>query len=145
MSDPVHERPVGTPLTDETWAGLAPSVLVSVARYDACRLEIERSGLAPGIREAVAEPVYSDWQLPGQYPISAYVNDLDGHARLHGAMGTLTREARSELSVLLAALDARFVSASVPDEEGELRPWLKPSPGDEPHGFRLRRPRRHPW
>ncbi|WP_250292943.1 hypothetical protein [Streptomyces atroolivaceus] len=114
-------------------------MLVSVARYDVCRLEIERSGLAQGIREAVAEPVYSlrnrfsywerlvrrmesDWQLPGQYPIRAYVNDLDGHARLHSAMGTLTREARSELSVLLATLDARFVSASVPDEEGELRP-----------------------
>ncbi|MFE3591546.1 hypothetical protein ACFXOY_29030 [Streptomyces niveus] len=150
------------PNTDETWSRLAPSAIDSVARYDACRLEIERARVAPGIREKITDPVYSvrnlfsswehlvrrmesDWQLPGQYPISAYTNDLDARDQLQIAMGTLTEEAQAELSILLAALDARFVRESVLDEVGELRPWLKPSSGEEPHGFWLRKPRDHPW
>ncbi|MFF3956309.1 hypothetical protein ACFYY1_24225 [Streptomyces sp. NPDC001890] len=137
-------------------------MIASVSQYDACRLEIERSRVSPSIREKFADPLYSvknlfsfwehlvrrmesGWQLPGQYPISAYINDLDSRDQLQIAMGTLTDEAQTELSALLAALDARFVHQSVPDEVGELRPWLKPSSGEEPHGFWLRKPRNHPW
>ncbi|MFD9607175.1 hypothetical protein [Streptomyces sp. NPDC059970] len=158
----MNEMSTETPKTDEAWSRLTPSVINSVSRYDACRLKIERSRVAPTIREKITDPVYSvknlfsswehlvrrmesDWQLPGQYPISAYINDLDARDQLQIAMGTLTDEAQAELSALLAALDARFVHESVPDEAGELRPWLKPSSGEEPHGFWLRKPRNHPW
>ncbi|MFE7107791.1 hypothetical protein ACFU98_32055 [Streptomyces sp. NPDC057575] len=157
----MNERSTETPNTDEAWSRLTPSAINSVSLYDACRLEIERSRVAPSIREKITDPVYSvkklfsswehlvrrmesDWKLPGQYPISAYINDLDARDQLQIAMGTLTDEAQAELSALLAALDARFVHESVPDEVGELRPWLKPSSG-EPHGFWLRKPRNHPW
>ncbi|MET8746403.1 hypothetical protein [Streptomyces sp. NPDC004728] len=158
----MNERLAETPNTEELWSGLTPSAIGSVSRYDAWRLEIERSRVAPSIREKITDPVYSlknlfsswerlvrrmesDWQLAGQYPISAYINDLDARDQLQIAMGTLTDEARARLSALLATLDARFVQGSVPDEEGELRPWLKPSSGEEPHGFWLRKPRNHPW
>lgn len=158
----MNERSTEAPNTGETWSGLTPSTIDSVSRYDACRLGIERSRVASSVREKIADPVYSvknlfsswehlvrrmesDWKLPGQYPISAYINDLDARDQLQIAMGTLTDEARAELSALLAALDARFVHESVPDEVGELRPWLKPSSGEEPHGFWLRKPRNHPW
>lgn len=158
----MNERSAETPNTEELWSGLTPSAIDSISRYDAWRLEIERSRVAPSIREKITDPVYSlknlfsswerlvrrmesDWQLAGQYPISAYINDLDARDQLQIAMGTLTDEARAKLSALLATLDARFVQGSVPDEEGELRPWLKPSSGEEPHGFWLRKPRNHPW
>ncbi|MFC8592411.1 hypothetical protein [Streptomyces atroolivaceus] len=151
-----------SPHTDETWSRLAESAINSIAQYDAYRLEIELEGLAPKIREKITEPLYSmrrlfsswehlvrrmesDWKLPGQYPISAYINDLDSRSRLQTAMATLNGEAQAELSPLLAELDNRFVHESVPDESGELRPWLKPSSGEEPHGFWLRKPHRHPW
>lgn len=158
----MNERSAETPNTEELWSGLTPSAIASVSRYDAWRLEIERSRVAPSIREKITDPVYSlknlfssweclvrrmesDWQLAGQYPISAYINDLDARDQLQIAMGTLPDEARAKLSAPLATLDARFVQGSVPDEEGELRPWLKPSSGEEPHGFWLRKPRNHPW
>ncbi|MFE2935195.1 hypothetical protein [Streptomyces sp. NPDC059278] len=158
----MNERLAETPNTEDLWSVLTPSVIDSVSRYDAWRLEIERSRVTPSIREKITDPVYSlknlfsswerlvrrmesDWQLAGQYPISAYINDLDARDQLQIAMGTLTDEARAKLSALLATLDARFVQGSAPDEEGELRPWLKPSSGEEPHGFWLRKPRNHPW
>lgn len=158
----MSERAAETPYTGETWSSLTPSAIDSVARYDASRLEIERSRVAPSIREKITDPTYSlkklfsswehlvrrmesDWQLPGQYPIGAYINDLDAREQLQTAMGTLSEEAQAELSPLLATLDARFVHESVPDEAGELRPWLKPSSGEEPQGFWLRKPRNHPW
>ncbi|MFJ1551963.1 hypothetical protein [Streptomyces sp. NPDC088246] len=66
--------------------------------------------------ENLVRRMESDWQLPGQYPISAYINDLDARDQLQIAMGTLTDEAQAELSAPLAALDTRFVYESVPDE-----------------------------
>ncbi|MFI6650021.1 hypothetical protein ACIBI8_20710 [Streptomyces sp. NPDC050529] len=150
------------PQTDEAWSRLNRSAINSIAKYDACRLETELEGLAPIVREKVTEPLYSmrnlfsswehlvsrmesGWKLPGQYPISAYVNDLDSRSRLETDLGKLNDEAQAVLSPLLAELDNRFNRESVPDDSGELRPWLNPSSGAEPEGFWLRKPRRHPW
>lgn len=151
-----------TPKTDETWHRLTPPAINSIAEYDIFRLKVELEGLAPSIQEKITTPLYSmrkllsswehlvrrmesDWKLPGQYPISAYINDLDSRSRLQISMGTLNDEAQAELSPLLLELDNRFLHESVPDDSGELRPWLKPSSGAEPHGFWLRKPRNHPW
>lgn len=157
-----HHESSDAPQTDQKWSRLTESTIGSIAIYDAHRLEIELEGLAPKIREKIREPLYSmkmlfrswehlvrrmesDWKLPGQYPISAYINDLDSRSNLQMAMGTLNDEAQEELSPLLAELDRRFVHESVLDESGELRPWLNPSSGEEPSGFWLRKPHRHPW
>ncbi|MFF1463785.1 hypothetical protein [Streptomyces sp. NPDC058330] len=117
----------------------------------------ERSRVAPSIREEITDPVYSfknviwswehlvrrmesDWQLPRQYPISAYINDLDARDQLPIAMGALTGEVPAELSALLGALDARVVHESVPDEGGPVAqgthhvPWYfsaEPSVGGD--------------
>lgn len=151
-----------SPATDEVWSRLAPSVLHSISQCDARRLEIERDRVAIDIREQVTNPLYSvrnrfsfwehlvrrmesGWQLPGQYLISDYVNDLDSRYGLQIAIGALAEDAQMQLSTLLAALDTRFVDASVPDDASELRPWMTPSSGEEPHGFLLRKPRSYPW
>lgn len=151
-----------SPTTDEVWSKIAPSMLHSISQCDTHRLEIERDRVAPEIREHITDPLYSvrnrfsfwehlvrrmesDWQLPGQYLISDYVNDLDSRYGLQIAIGTLTEDAQAQLSTLLAALDTRFVHASVPDDASELRPWMTPSSGEEPHGFWLRKPRSYPW
>ncbi|MEU1212003.1 hypothetical protein ABZ424_05980 [Streptomyces sp. NPDC005790] len=161
FSESQHEAS-DTPCTDEAWSLLSTSAIDSIAKYDAYRLAIELEGLAPKIRANISEPLYSmrnlftswehlvrrmesDWRLPGQYPISAYINDLDSRSRLEIDMGKLNDEAQAVLSPLLAELDIRFTRESVPDESGELRPWLNPSSGAEPHGFWLRKPRNHPW
>ncbi|WNO73992.1 hypothetical protein [Streptomyces sp. AM8-1-1] len=87
----------------------------------------------------------ADWQVEGQYPISAYSNDLDSRDQLQVSLGELPDTAQAALAGLLRALDARFMHRTEPDGTGELRPWLRPSSGTTWHGFWLRKPVVVPW
>ncbi|MFF4539020.1 hypothetical protein [Streptomyces aureus] len=154
------------PDTRTVWAGLPAEVLEAVARCDAERLEVERSRVAPALRERITTPVYSvadrfaSWERvvrrmePGRssddfYPISAYENDLDSRDSLEQLMLGLPAEAREgALGQLLAQLDERFAAASVPDPERSLRAWVRPAkerPEAELAQWWKRRPLRDPW
>ncbi|MET9670129.1 hypothetical protein ABZY19_33010 [Streptomyces sp. NPDC006475] len=85
------------------------------------------------------------WQVEGQYPISAYSNDLDCRDQLQASLSQLPDAAQAELAGLLRALDERFMQRTESDGTGELRPWLRPSSGTARHGFWLRKPRIVPW
>ncbi|WP_327683171.1 hypothetical protein [Streptomyces sp. NBC_00467] len=152
---------MNTPDTDATWASLTETTLASIKASDARRLSVERSRVAPDVREKITEPVYSlknrfsfwerlirrmeaDWQVEGQYPISAYSNDLECR-ELQVSLSELPDTAQPELAGLLRALDARFMHRTEPDGTGELRPWLRPSSGTARHGFWLRKPVVVPW
>lgn len=148
------------------WNALSPSVLETIARCNTDRLEMERSRVAPHIREKMTAPVYSvadrfaSWERvvrrmePGWgghdfYPISAYGNDLDSRDALDQVMRALPDKAdEGPLGQLLARLDARFRAATLPDPERSLRPWVRPAtegPEDELGGWWGRRPLRIPW
>ncbi|MEV6191850.1 hypothetical protein AB0M19_05550 [Streptomyces sp. NPDC051920] len=141
-------------------------VLEAVARCDAERLEVERSRVAPALRERITTPVYSvadrfaswervvrrmepGWSSEDFYPISAYENDLDSRDSLEQLMLGLPAEAREgALGQLLAQLDERFAAASVPDPERSLRAWVRPTkerPEAELPQWWMRRPLRDPW
>ncbi|MEU4165855.1 hypothetical protein AB0F46_03065 [Streptomyces sp. NPDC026665] len=141
-------------------------VLEAVARCDAERLEVERSRVAPALRERITTPVYSvadrfaswervvrrmepGWSSEDFYPISAYENDLDSRDSLEQLMLGLPAEAREgALGQLLARLDERFAAASVPDPERSLRAWVRPTkerPEAELPQWWMRRPLRDPW
>jgi hypothetical protein len=156
--------PLETPDTDAAWSGLSGEALAGIAECDARRLTLERSRVAPHIREKITEPLYSvrnlfafwerlvrrmesGWQLPGQYPISAYSNDLDARDHLQHAVQSLPAPARTPLEELLARLDERFLAQTVPDDAGELRPWVRPSAAatDEPGEHWRRKPVINPW
>ncbi|MFF3884714.1 hypothetical protein [Streptomyces sp. NPDC001914] len=141
-------------------------VLEAVARCDAERLEVERSRVAPALRERITTPVYSvadrfaswervvrrmepGWSSEDFYPISAYENDLDSRDSLEQLMLGMPAEAREgALGQLLARLDERFAAASVPDPERSLRAWVRPTkerPEAELPQWWMRRPLRDPW
>ncbi|MER6538794.1 RHS domain-containing protein [Streptomyces sp900105755] len=99
---------------------------------------------------------YTALRFPGQYydPESglhynfrAYGNDLDSRDSLDEVMDALPAAAREgALGTLLASLDARFEAASVPDPEGSLRPWVRPTKEHARLPDRWRRkPLRTPW
>lgn len=153
---------MNAPDTDATWASLTEATLASIKASGARRLSVERSRVAPVVQEKITEPVYSlknrfsfwerlvrrmeaDWQVEGQYPISAYSNDLDCRDQLQVSLSELPDTAQPELAGLLRALDARFMHRTEPDGTGELRPWLRPSSGTARHGFWLRKPVVVPW
>ncbi|MCT9006944.1 hypothetical protein [Streptomyces rhizosphaerihabitans] len=138
----------------------------AVARCDAERLELERSRVAPELRERITTPVYSvadrfaswehvvrrmepGWSSDDFYPISAYENGLDSRDSLDQLMnGQLAVARQGALGQLLAQLDARFAAASVPDPERSLRAWVRPtkaSPEAELAEWWKRRPLRDPW
>ncbi|MFE2331375.1 hypothetical protein [Streptomyces coelicoflavus] len=148
------------------WDALSPSVLEAIARCDAERLEVERSRVAPHIREKMTAPVYSvadrfaswervirrlepGWDGDDFYPISAYDNDLDSRDALDQVMRALPEEAcEGPLGQLLARLDTRFSAATLPDPELSLRPWVRPTterPEDELAEWWKRKPVRVPW
>ncbi|MEU4483969.1 hypothetical protein AB0H94_03575 [Streptomyces purpurascens] len=127
---------------------------------------MERSRVAPDLREKITAPVYSvadrfaswerlvrrlepGWSSDEFYPISAYDNDLDSRDALDEVMRVLTVEAfEGALGQLLARLDARFGGATLPDPEGSLRPWVRPTnerPEEELGEWRKRKPVRVPW
>ncbi|MGW1625151.1 hypothetical protein [Streptomyces sp. NPDC002172] len=155
----------GAPESRAVWEVLPRPVLEAVAGVDARRLEVERARVAPHLRERITRPVYSvadrfaSWERlvgrmetgrPGGddfYPISAYGNDLDSRDSLDEVMDALPAAAREgALGTLLAALDARFDAASVPDPEGSLRPWVRPAKDHTQLPDRWRRkPLRTPW
>ncbi|TLS45921.1 hypothetical protein FE633_12245 [Streptomyces montanus] len=148
------------------WDQLPEPVLDAIAACDAERLEVERSRLAPELREKITAPVYSvadrfaswerlvrrmepGWSSEDFYPVSAYGNDLDSRDSLEEVMHALPAEAREgALGRLLARLDARFCAASVPDPERSLRPWVRPmneKPEVELAEWWKRKPVREPW
>ncbi|MEV7321516.1 hypothetical protein [Streptomyces sp. NPDC093970] len=155
----------GAPESRAAWRTLPPPVLEAVALIDARRLEVERARVAPHLRERITRPVYAvadrfaSWERlvrrmePGPpegddfYPISAYGNDLDSRDSLDEVMNALPAAAREgTLGALLAALDARFDAASVPDPEGSLRPWVRPTKDHAELPDRWnRKPLRTPW
>ncbi|MEW2163025.1 hypothetical protein AB0912_08505 [Streptomyces sp. NPDC007084] len=138
----------------------------AVARCDAERLEVERSRVAPELRERITAPVYSvadrfaswervvrrmepGWTSDDFYPISAYENDLDSRDSLEQLMNGHLAEAREgALGRLLSKLDERFVAATEPDPELSLRAWVRPTkarPEAELGVWWKRRPLRDPW
>ncbi|WP_437058230.1 hypothetical protein [Streptomyces sp. enrichment culture] len=147
------------------WDELSPSVLEAIARCDAERLELERSRVAPHIREKMTVPVYSvasrfaswerlvrrletDWPAENLYMVE-YNNDLDSRDSLSDVMSVLIEEeGGQELSQLLECLDARFHAATVPDPDLSLRPWIRPTknrPEEELGEWWKRKPVRVPW
>ncbi|MFI1755778.1 hypothetical protein [Streptomyces sp. NPDC020571] len=154
------------PQSRTVWNALSPSVLEAVARCHAARLKVERSRVAPHLREKMTVPVYpvadrfASWERlvrrmePGWdgddfYPISAYGNDLDSREALGLVMRALPEEVdQGTLGQLLARLDARFRAATLPDPERSLRPWVRPTTGrpeDELGEWWGRKPLRIPW
>ncbi|MFE9767735.1 hypothetical protein ACFYPC_24970 [Streptomyces sp. NPDC005808] len=154
------------PESRAVWAELPEPVLAEIARLDAERLELERSRVAPQLREKITAPVYSvadrfaswervvcrmepGWSSEDFYPVSAYDNDLDSRDTLDDLVQVLPTEAREgALGRLLARLDARFRAASVPDPELTLRPWVRPTkekPESELGEWWKRKPVREPW
>lgn len=148
------------------WAELSAEVMEVVARCDAERLEVERSRVAPELRERITTPVYSvadrfaswervvrrmepGWSFDDFYSISAYENDLDSRDSLEQLMLGLPAEAREGAPAqLLAQLDERFAAASVPDPERSLRAWVRPtkaSPEVDLAQWWKRRPLSEPW
>ncbi|WP_189190337.1 hypothetical protein [Streptomyces albiflavescens] len=148
------------------WADLPDAVLEAVVRSDAERLEVERSRVAPKVREAMTVPVYSvadrfaswervvrrmepGWSSEDFYPISAYGNDLDSRDALGASMRAMPATVREgALGDLLARLDARFHAASVRDPDGSLRPWVRPTkekPESELGEWWSRKPVLPPW
>ncbi|MFE1247704.1 hypothetical protein [Streptomyces sp. NPDC058735] len=130
------------------------------------RLEVERSRVAPHLREKITSPTYSvadrfaswerlvrqmepGWSSDEFYPVSAYGNDLDSRDALDEVMRALPPEAgEGALGQLLAGLDARFRAATVPDPERSLRPWVRPTherPEAELRWWWKRKPVRVPW
>ncbi|WP_329186525.1 hypothetical protein [Streptomyces sp. NBC_01428] len=161
-----HEMFRSAPETNAAWAALPAAVRDAVAGCDAERLEVERSRVAPELRERITSPVYSvqerfaswervvrrmepGWASDDFYPISAYANDLDSRDSLGQLMNTQLAEAREgSLSRLLSQLDERFVAATVPDPEHSLRAWVRPTrtrPEAELGVWWKRRPLRDPW
>lgn len=153
---------IEAPDSQARWSSLTEPTLESIRRYDAGQLSLELARVSPRIREKITDPVYSlrnmfstwerlvrrmeaGWQNEGQYPISAYANDLDSRDQLQAAMSALPDAAQAELSSLLRVLDERFLGQTELDAIGELGPWLKPSSGEDRHGFWLRKPRVIPW
>ncbi|MFE9704798.1 hypothetical protein [Streptomyces sp. NPDC005930] len=154
------------PQSRTVWEALSPTVLEAIARCDAERLEVERSRVAPHLREGTTVPVYSvvgrfaswerlirrlesDWDDDDFYPVSAYSNDLDSRDALDQVMRALPEEAGAgPLGQLLARLDARFRAATLPDPERSLRPWVRPTselPEGELGEWWGRKPVRIPW
>ncbi|MEU0964923.1 hypothetical protein ABZ357_05560 [Streptomyces sp. NPDC005917] len=155
----------GAPESRAAWQTLPQPVLEAVERIDAQRLEVERARVAPHLRERITRPVYSvadrfaSWERLVRrmeadrpsgddfYPISAYGNDLDSRDNLDEVMNALPAAAREgNLGTLLDALDARFDAASVPDPEGSLRPWVRPTKDHSQLPDRwCRKPVHTPW
>ncbi|MGH4029385.1 hypothetical protein ACQB60_10670 [Actinomycetota bacterium Odt1-20B] len=154
------------PDSQAVWEGLPSLVREAIVRCDAEQLAVERSRVAPHLRASIVEPVYSvahrfaswervvrrmepGWSSEKFYPISAYSNDLDSRDSLAETMRSLPAEAREgELGKLLAQLDARFRAQSVPDPEGSLRPWVRPTDERPEAGLGewwRRKPIREPW
>ncbi|MEV8032781.1 hypothetical protein [Streptomyces sp. NPDC086182] len=154
------------PATRSVWTGLSAEIVEAVARCDAERLEVERSRVAPELRERITTPVYSvadrfaswervvrrmepGWSSDDFYPVGAYANDLGSRDSLQQLMLGLPAEAREGApGRLLARLDERFTAASVPDPERSLRAWVRPteaSPEAELAQWWKRRPLRDPW
>ena len=154
------------PESRAVWEELSPAVLEAIARCDAERLEVERSRVAPHLREKITSPAYSaanrfaswerlvrrmepGWSSDEFYPISAYDNDLDSRDALDEVMRALPAEAgEGALGQLLARLDARFRAVTVPDPERSLRPWVRPTmerPEEELGEWWKRKPVRVPW
>lgn len=148
------------------WDALSQTALEAIARCDAERLEVERSRVAPHVREKIMAPVYSvadrfaswerlvrrmepGWSSDDFYPISAYDNDLDSRDALDQVMRALAPETGDDpLRQLLARLDARFRAATLPDPELSLRPWVRPTaerPEEELGEWWKRKPARVPW
>lgn len=161
-----HDVFWAAPCSRSVWDVLSPSVLEAIARCDAERLQVERSRVAPHIREKMTVPVYSvadrfaswerlirrlepGWDGDDFYPISAYDNDLDSRDALDQVMHALPEEANEgPLGQLLARLDTRFRAATVPDPERSLRPWVRPTmerPEEELGEWWKRKPVRVPW
>lgn len=155
------------PESRAVWAELSGPVLDAVARCDAERMEVERSGLAPKAQESMADPVYSvthrfaswervvrrmepGWSSKGFYPVSAYSNDLDSRDSLENLMRSALLAVAREgaLGLLLARLDSRFRAETVPNPELSLRPWVRPTK-EKPEAhlgeWWKRKPRREPW
>ncbi|GGS87529.1 hypothetical protein [Streptomyces violaceus] len=154
------------PESKAVWDELSEPVLEAIARCDAERLEVERSRVAPQVREKITAPVYSvadrfaswerlvrrmepGWSSDDFYPISAYDNDLDSRDALDEVMRALPAEAgEGGLGQLLTRLDARFRAATLPDPERSLRPWVRPTnerPEAELGEWWKRKPVRVPW
>ncbi|MFE7069991.1 hypothetical protein ACFU96_07885 [Streptomyces sp. NPDC057620] len=154
------------PESKAVWDELPEAVRTAIAGCDAERLAVERSRVAPELREKITAPVYSvaerfaswervvrrmepGWSSEDFYPVSAYSNDLDSRDSLDEVMRGLPEEARAgALGRLLERLDARFRAASVPDPDGSLRPWVRPTkerPEAELAEWWKRRPEREPW
>jgi hypothetical protein len=153
------------PESRAVWDALPRTTLEAIARCDAERLEVERSRVAPHIRETMTTPVYSvahrfasgqrlirrmepGWDGDDCYPISAYGNDLDSRNALDQVMRPLPEKAEGRLGQLLARLDARFRAATLPDPERSLRPWVRPTserPEEDLGEWWGRRPLRIPW
>ncbi|MGC0411490.1 hypothetical protein RKD32_004414 [Streptomyces sp. SAI-195] len=161
-----HDVFWAAPQSRAVWNALSPSVREAIARCDAERLEVERSRVAPHIREKMTVPVYSvadrfaswerlvrrlepGWDCDDFYPISAYDNDLDSRDALDQVMRALPTEAgEGPLGELLDRLDTRFRAATVPDPELSLRPWVRPTterPEEELGEWWKRKPVRVPW
>lgn len=155
-----------TPETRAAWAELPAAVMAAVDRCDAERLKVERSRVAPEMRDSITAPVYSvaerfaswervvrrmepRWASDDFYPISAYENDLDSRDSLGQLMNGQLAEAReSALGRLLSQLDERFMAVTVPDPELSLRTWVRPTrarPEAELGAWWKRRPVRDPW
>ncbi|MFF1560520.1 hypothetical protein [Streptomyces sp. NPDC058279] len=153
-----------TPETDHRWARLSAGVLAEIAAIDARRLEVERAGLSPDRRAALAEPVYSvrtrfvRWEYliglleAGPAPIdyyafSEYENDLDTRSNLEAVLLGSSESLRSELGPLRKSLDDRFMDATRDDVTGDLDPWLRAWRDSAPagHGWWRRVPKAVPW
>ena len=154
------------PETRAVWAELPERALEAIAHRDAERLELERSRVAPQLRAKMTAPVYSvadhfaswervvcrmepGWSSEDFHPISAHDNDLDSRDTLEELMRALPAELREgALGRLLARLDTRFRTASTPDPERSLRPWVRPTkekPEAELGEWWKRKPVREPW
>ncbi len=81
----------------------------------------------------------------GTYPISAYPNALETRDLLEDAVESISVEAKEAVRPLLESLDAIFYAHTVPDEEGELRPWVRPPSEGNARGWWRRKPRVSPW
>ena len=154
------------PESRAVWEALPPTVMAAIARCDAERLEVERSRVAPHVRERMTAPVYSvahrfaswerlarrmepGWAGEDYYSISAYGNDLDSRDALEQVMRALPAETgEGLLPQLLGRLDARFRASTLPDPERSLRLWARPAaegPEEELGEWWRRKPVRAPW
>ncbi|MER5514202.1 hypothetical protein [Streptomyces sp. NPDC002763] len=87
------------------------------------------------------------WRWSGHGSRRICGNDLDSRDSLDEVMNALSAAARDgALGKLPAELDARFDAASVPDPEGSLRPWVRPTKDHARLPDRwCRKPLRTPW